>query len=175
MTTITDFPADVQEILIFMRDNTFLSTIYKGSDKNTEIVTNIHRALEIYTDQDTKKPYYFLQEIFSSAQKKIEIPPPPNYLEKFAIHRDSENYYEKIINNNKHLIMELGIDDDDYEFLINIFYEDLLFCAKSRLFSEEKIDFFERVFKIYKSSGFPCGWKSSSNPNKGSFLVYSKN
>ena len=74
MTTITDFPADVQEILIFMRDNKFLSTIYKGSDKNTEIVTNINRALEIYTDQDIKKPYYFLQDIFSSAQKKITPP-----------------------------------------------------------------------------------------------------
>ena len=78
MTTIPDYPADVQEILIFMRDGKFLGGIYKNNDKYTEIIKNIHKALEIYADQDIKIPYYFLPDIFNSAQGEIKIPTPPN-------------------------------------------------------------------------------------------------
>jgi len=174
MTTIPDYPADVQEILIFMRDGKFLGGIYKNNDKYTEIIKNIHKALEIYADQDIKIPYYFLPDIFNSAQGEIKIPTPPNQLENFAMHRDLENYYEKIKTNNKHLMIDLNLDDDEYDFLTNIFYEDLVACAKARLFSEEKINFFEKLFKIYESSGFPCGWKGGNNPNNGDFVIFSK-
>lgn len=90
------------------------------------------------------------------------------------MHRDASNYFEVMKRNNHHLLHELDLTEDDYAFLINIFYEDLIFCTKSRIFVGRKIDFFEKLFEIYQSSGFPCGWKGSSSPRKGNFVIFSK-
>lgn len=174
MNDISCFPPDAQEILLFMRDYKFLGSAYIGNNETCEIVTNIKIALEMYTNQDIGRPYFFLQDVFSSAQRNIDIPPSSNFLEKFAIHRDSFNYFEVMKSNNQHLMHELNLTEDDHAFLINIFYEDLIFCAKSRIFSGRKIDFFEKLFEIYQSSGFPCGWKGSSSPRKGNFVIFSK-
>ena len=157
-----------------MRDCKFLEFPYTGNHEACEIVTSIKTALEMYTNQDIGKPYFFLRDIFSSAQRNIDIPPSSNYLERFAIHRDSYNYFEVMRDKNQHLLHELDLTEDDHALLINIFYEDLIFCAKSRIFSGRKINFFEKLFEIYRSSGFPCGWKGSSSPRKGSFVIFSK-
>lgn len=79
---------------------------------------------------------------------------------------NEENYqeYNKQINKIKipDIHVEEGMDDSVYS---EISYE-LLLCAKARFVCGYTNIFFEKLFKVYKTGGWPCGW------NNGKIIVY---
>lgn len=173
MSSVSDFPKPVQEILIFMMDGKFISQPYFGNIPVAEVIHDIRIGFEIYTNQDIKRPYYFLPDLISEKRRDIKIPPPPNQLEEFARHRDESNYYNIIRKNNSHLKSDLKLNEEDFNFLTNIIYEDLIVCAKARLFSKKRVPFFDDLFEVYKTQGFPCGWKGIEK-NKGKLVIFSR-
>lgn len=58
-------------------------------------------------------------------------------------------------------MIDLNLDDDDYNFLTNIFYEDLVACAKARLFSEEKSISSRNYSKYMSHQDFPVVGKEA--------------
>jgi hypothetical protein len=173
MSSVEDFPFRVQEVLNFMLTKKFLSAPFQCNNRKIEVFKNFNTAMDMYLDQDIKKPYYFLPDITEDAKSNYHIPPPPNRLREFALHRDEMNYFNRMIKNNSHLDKIPGIDDDDLESLIGSFYEDLIACAKARLFSEMPISYFEDIFDVYKNNGWPFCWKSSKGKKHGNFVVFS--
>lgn len=49
-------------------------------------------------------------------------------------------------------------------------YTDLLLCVRCKMLGGDKNEFFEKMFKIYKLGGWPCGW--SGKYPEGNFIAY---
>ena len=54
---------------------------------------------------------------------------------------------------------------DDYDVQEEI-YNEIELCVKSRFICGTRNVFFEKLFKVYKFGGWPCGW------NNGKIIVY---
>lgn len=61
--------------------------------------------------------------------------------------------------------------DYPYNTFFNDIVGDLKNCAVNRSINGLKDSFFEEIFKIYQSGGFPCGW-DGNYPESGNIIVY---
>lgn len=80
---------------------------------------------------------------------------------------EAENFSDLIKIINGVPIPEISVDckNEDSDMLDEMEYE-IMLCTKSRFICGRENIFFEKLFKVYKLGGWPCGW------NNGKIIVY---
>ncbi|SCN06087.1 Uncharacterized protein BCINRASA_03723 [Bacillus wiedmannii] len=130
-----------------------------------EMIHDFDKAQELAWSQDLDVTQIVWDDMKSDESAKLlEGTYNPNMESKkemlYEVFSDNYNYYQAFI----------SIDH------INILEEverDLEMCALNRLVNGKVDNFYEKVFKVYKMGGWPCGWKGEYM--KGKMIVYLPN
>jgi hypothetical protein len=168
------FPNNVQEIFDFMRSGQFLNGRYFGSILESHRVHDATLALNSYTNQDVKPPFYFLDDITSNASAEIPSLDDEKPMRALMKELDAVNYYDFMHDQILSISKDIGINKNVTKNIANSIYENLVLCMESRLMSIESHPYFERLYEVYKENAFPCGWKGSSTWKKGEFIIYAR-
>lgn len=147
----------IQKRRLFDRDDIKLHDI--------EMIHDFDKAQELAWSQDLDVTQIVWDDMKSDESAKLlEGTYNPNMESKkdmlYEVFSDNYNYYQEFI----------SIDH------INILEEverDLEMCALNRLVNGKVDNFYEKVFKVYKMGGWPCGWKGEYP--EGKMIVYLPN
>ncbi|MEK4213990.1 MULTISPECIES: cytoplasmic protein [Bacillus] len=151
----------IQKRSLFDRDDIKLHELLH----DIEMIHDFNKAQELAWSQDLDVTQIVWDDMKSDESAKL-----------------LEGTYNPNMESKKDMLYEVFSDNYNYNhgFIsidhINILEEverDLEMCALNRLVNGKVDNFYEKVFKVYKMGGWPCGWKGEYMKEK--MIVYLPN
>lgn len=142
----------VAEVLDFVNSGTLLKVPGRACPSD-EVINNLEVAKKFAWDEFYGSDEFTWADLRSDKMSEI-----------WSVIYDDESKYASVDSKLSGVLSEMDQEilsqlDQQHKELLDDIVSDLKGCLYSRAVLGVSNKFFEDVFKIYKSGGWPCGWK----------------